>query len=571
MVSLADLSFQKHRYSSTKSIQFFSFLALAGVWTLFVTSAFNYSHFTWFPWLISSRVVMVACALLLASIVWFSKKLYPHILEWYLVACLFTQASHGILEDPNKSDFYSYIGIVFILMALAFRGSMTTWLKYYLPVLVSALVIPILFKEEGHRNTLPNIIDSFSLPIAGFVFANIMAKINSSNWKLLNRVNSLQSELLSNEREANKKLNEQLEMAKAKIEKESKFYAIGEMSAFVTHNLANDLDSLEIFYALVENDIPSEKMRVLRNSLDGFRTTIANLGEQAKNRDKEKIRRTPTIMEPLIQDALHSCRIRYMDDQTLNLSYKSFAADFWAICKVDDSEFSMMLKNMVHNSYQAVRSAGRGYGKIEVKSGIGQNSFWVSIRDNGCGISKSDLPHVLESGFSTKGTTGLGLAHANASLGDWGGRIRIFSKEGHGTAIKISVPLSLDYHVSRVTKAKESYGEVVSLDDSDRSSDKIRSIFAGRAKFKHCSTVDEFSREMNSPRRKKKAPFVTVDYHLNPSDNVNGVDVILSQNLTGSVVLVSSEYKSQELLESLTRHKIPFYPKNLLNAEACLA
>lgn len=69
----------------------------------------------------------------------------------------------------------------------------------------------------------------------------------------------------------------------------------------------------------------------------------------------------------------------------------------------------------------------------------------LQIKDTGCGISKSDLPHIFERFYrgskndKTSGS-GLGLAIAQAIISSHHGKIDIESKVGHGTTVSISFP-----------------------------------------------------------------------------------------------------------------------------------
>jgi len=71
----------------------------------------------------------------------------------------------------------------------------------------------------------------------------------------------------------------------------------------------------------------------------------------------------------------------------------------------------------------------------------------LQIKDNGMGISKSDLPHIFERfyrGSKNENTpgSGLGLAIAQAIISSHHGKIDIESKAGQGTIVSISFPIT---------------------------------------------------------------------------------------------------------------------------------
>ena len=66
----------------------------------------------------------------------------------------------------------------------------------------------------------------------------------------------------------------------------------------------------------------------------------------------------------------------------------------------------------------------------------------VSIRDNGCGMSKKDLDNIFEPFFTTKKGygTGLGLPITYGIIKKMGGTINVESKEGVGSTFTILLP-----------------------------------------------------------------------------------------------------------------------------------
>jgi signal transduction histidine kinase len=66
------------------------------------------------------------------------------------------------------------------------------------------------------------------------------------------------------------------------------------------------------------------------------------------------------------------------------------------------------------------------------------------IQDNGDGIPSEIQDRIFEQGFTTRGRdggTGMGLFVANEIITDYGGKISVDSKVGHGTIFKIYIPL----------------------------------------------------------------------------------------------------------------------------------
>ncbi len=71
----------------------------------------------------------------------------------------------------------------------------------------------------------------------------------------------------------------------------------------------------------------------------------------------------------------------------------------------------------------------------------------IRLTDNGCGISQEQQKELFKPFRTTKaGGTGLGLVIAKKMLTGMNGTIEIWSREGEGTTVNISIPEGSDEH-----------------------------------------------------------------------------------------------------------------------------
>ncbi len=104
--------------------------------------------------------------------------------------------------------------------------------------------------------------------------------------------------------------------------------------------------------------------------------------------------------------------------------------------------------NLVNNSLHYTPKNGRGHVQITIRPEQ-DNFLMLSVADNGIGIAKEDLAHILEPFYrgdksrarNIKGEgSGLGLSIVNEIVQSHGGSIRINSTQGKGTNVTVRLP-----------------------------------------------------------------------------------------------------------------------------------
>jgi nitrogen fixation/metabolism regulation signal transduction histidine kinase len=96
------------------------------------------------------------------------------------------------------------------------------------------------------------------------------------------------------------------------------------------------------------------------------------------------------------------------------------------------------LKEVLVNLVENARNAHASQVALTVQRDMGR--LVVLVRDDGRGISASNLPRIFEPHFSTTTSgTGLGLAICKRLTESWGGRISVESTEGAGTTVRLEL------------------------------------------------------------------------------------------------------------------------------------
>ena len=111
------------------------------------------------------------------------------------------------------------------------------------------------------------------------------------------------------------------------------------------------------------------------------------------------------------------------------------------LLKGSSEELSQALTNIITNAVQALSAKGQ----LEISTVAEGENIYLTIRDNGPGISRSHLSKIFDPFFTTKRQgegSGLGLTIARRIIQKHGGQIEIESEEGVGTTCRITFPLN---------------------------------------------------------------------------------------------------------------------------------
>ncbi len=111
------------------------------------------------------------------------------------------------------------------------------------------------------------------------------------------------------------------------------------------------------------------------------------------------------------------------------------------------SKLSQVFMNLLLNSVYAIKVKNHSTekGKIRISTKEHSGIIEISVRDNGVGIKKEDLPYVATPFFTTKKAgegTGLGLSTATSILAAHKGKMSLESFYGTGTTVNITLPTS---------------------------------------------------------------------------------------------------------------------------------
>ena len=240
-------------------------------------------------------------------------------------------------------------------------------------------------------------------------------------------------------------------------------------------------------------------------------------------------------------------------------------AGLWPI-RVNQSQFREVIKQLLRNAKDATKSLpGPTGGTIKITAtneilaqGHGRHPSLdpgdyvrISIKDQGCGISRDHLARIFDPYFSTKCRgaqkgMGLGLTLCDTIIKKHGGVIAVQSQPGKGSTFDIYLPAATDVaKKTTLIKDQETGGQRILLMDDDLGVLEVTATVLSRAGYRVDQTVDgEAAISAYQEARTAGEPYALAILDLEIPSGMGGLEVIaiLKQIDPEVKAIVSSGY-----------------------------
>ncbi|MEZ6135478.1 MAG: ATP-binding protein [Pirellulaceae bacterium] len=235
----------------------------------------------------------------------------------------------------------------------------------------------------------------------------------------------------------------QIEALRRELDLSRRMATLGELTSTTTHEFNNLLMTI-LNYAklgLRHKDEPSRDKAFTRIHDAANRATKVTSSVLAMARNGGGSMQA-TALKPIVDDTL----------LLLEREFRKYRVQLE--CDVDNvpvvlaagNDLQRVLVNLLVNARQATPEGG--LVRLTLKHDAASHEVVLTIRDTGSGIPADVLPKIFEPFFSTKsgpdasgkGGTGVGLSSCKETIDAHGGRIRVESSVGKGTAFIIRLP-----------------------------------------------------------------------------------------------------------------------------------
>ncbi len=318
----------------------------------------------------------------------------------------------------------------------------------------SQLVFGSYVLRLGLRSTLIALV---AASIIGFISIGFITKnMRKMKWALAefkkgNHDARMEIKGLGELSEFSETFNDMADTIKANFEEIKKIESLRrELIANVSHDLRTPISVIHGYIETIlikEDSISAEEKREYLQTILGGSKRLSNLVEELFELSKLEARQVEPNYEKfsiseLMQDVYQKNLILAKKKEiTLNLALPEVSAVIYADISLIEKVFQNLLDN-------AIKYTERG-GHIEIKAHTDNEKVFISINDNGIGISDKDIPFIFERYYKNKRyvdesekSTGLGLAIVKKILELHKSSISVLSREKKGTTFSFDFPLA---------------------------------------------------------------------------------------------------------------------------------
>lgn len=219
-----------------------------------------------------------------------------------------------------------------------------------------------------------------------------------------------------------------------KLIESEKLSAIGKLGAGLAHEIRNPLTSIiGLAQLLKEKPEKSEYLDIITGELERMKGLVNQFVSYGKAANME---REMTDVQKLINET-----VKLMNNNAhlhhVQIHTKPSVADTHAF--IDRTKIKQVLINFIKNAFEAMPEGG----KIIIRLTRKNDAFYISIEDEGIGMTKEQLDKLGQPFFTTKEYgLGMGLAICFDMIHSHGGQIEFTSREGQGTTVSIILPVT---------------------------------------------------------------------------------------------------------------------------------
>ena len=262
----------------------------------------------------------------------------------------------------------------------------------------------------------------------------------------------------------------ELKATQSQLIQSEKMASLGELTAGIAHEIQNPLNFVNNFSEVNAELIEEMNEEIKKGNLKEVKTIADNISENEKKISHHG-KRADAIVKGMLQHSQTStgkkepADINTLVDEYLRLAYHGLRAkdkSFNAAMKTDYDEsigkiniipqdIGRVLLNLYGNAFYSVTEKKKQQEDhydptVTVSTKKIADKIFISIKDNGSGISQKVIEKIFHPFFTTKPTgqgTGLGLSLSYDIIQAHGGELKVYTEDGEGAEFVIVISSTL--------------------------------------------------------------------------------------------------------------------------------
>lgn len=217
-----------------------------------------------------------------------------------------------------------------------------------------------------------------------------------------------------------------------------KFSSTGRIARTIAHEVRNPLTNINLAMETLKEEFANtadthEMLDIINRNSHRIRDLVADLLNSTRFTELnfESLSINDLLNQTLnqAQDRLHFQHIEVMKQYQQNLP----------AVQVDGEKLKLAFLNIIVNAIEAMPPEK---GILTIKTFADTGNCYISIADNGCGMSRETVQRLYEPFFTQKSKgTGLGMTNTQNVILNHKGSLEVESSEGYGTTFTIQLPL----------------------------------------------------------------------------------------------------------------------------------
>lgn len=228
----------------------------------------------------------------------------------------------------------------------------------------------------------------------------------------------------------------ELEQTQQKLIETEKLHLTGRMARIIGHEVRNPLTNIILASEeLLQEEVREDERELLgivkRNSM-----RISKLIDDLLNSTKLlELNRSKVVLQKVVSSAIEKCQDRIA---LKRIDLKTYGLDQESLVSVDPDKFQIVLVNIIINSTEAMSNTENP--KLVISIEPHEDSWKVSIQDNGCGMSEETKQKIFDPFFTARnGGLGLGMTNVKNILLQHDARLYLESELEKGSTFVIHI------------------------------------------------------------------------------------------------------------------------------------